>query len=480
MPEVFRLSATEAVRLLKRGELSPLELVEASAARIAAVDPHLNALPTLCIERARDRARSIMQEGWNRERSAAWLGGLPIAVKDLNPVAGVRTTFGSRIYAENIPKASDWLVQRLEDNGAIVMGKSNTPEFGAGANTFNEVFGKTRNPWNVEKSVSGSSGGSAAAVASGEVWLATGSDLGGSLRTPASFNAVVGLRPTPGRVVRGSPRLIFDTLNVEGPIARSAADTALFLDAMVGAHRADPLSFDAPQVSFLEALHTTPAPRRVSFSPNLGITPVDAEVEEICVAAAGRFAEMGAELYNDCPDFSGAFETFQVLRAAWFAGEHEQHLRNHLALLKPEIVSNIEKGLSITSADIIRAEHSRTGFYRNIVAFFNDYDLLLCPTAIVPPFDVDRRYVDEVNGHRFENYVQWTSITSAITLTSCPAISVPVGFTQDGLPVGLQIIGPPRGEAAILAAAARLEEAVNVVSRLPIDPINTSRSGKGI
>jgi amidase len=468
----------EAVRLLRRGELSPLELVEASAARIAATDPHLNALPTLCLERARDQARRIMREGRDRERPAAWLGGLPIAVKDLNAVAGVRTTYGSRIYADHVPKSSDWLVERLEARGAIVMGKSNTPEFGAGANTFNEVFGQTRNPWNLGKSVAGSSGGSAAAVASGQVWLATGTDLGGSLRTPASFNAVVGLRPGPGRVVRGSPQLAFDTLNVEGPIARSAADAALLLDAMAGPHRAEPLSRDAPAVSFVEAVRAAPAPRRVAFSPQLNITPVDPEVARICAAASHRLAEMGTELDDACPDFTGAFDTFQVLRAAWFAGEHEAELRDHRDLLKPEIVGEIEKGLAISAGDIARAERERTRLYRNVVAFFDDHDLLLCPTAIVPPFDVDQRYVEEVNGQRFANYVQWTSITSAITLTSCPAASVPVGFTHEGLPVGLQVIGPPHEEARVLAAAARLERVVDVVGRLPVDP-EPSRSGKG-
>ncbi|MFQ5545531.1 MAG: amidase, partial [Acidiferrobacterales bacterium] len=234
MNELCRLSAVEAVGLLKRGEIAPLELVEAAASRIAEVDVHLNALPTLCIERAQDHARRIIQEGPNGGRPASWLGGLPVAIKDLNPVAGVRTTYGSLIFAAHIPTRSDIMVERLEDNGAIVIGKSNTPEFGAGASTFNEVFGKTRNPWNVEKSVAGSSGGASAAVASGQVWLATGSDLGGNLRTPASFNSVVGLRPSPGRVARGPMVQPFSPLFVEGPIARSATDAALLLDATTG------------------------------------------------------------------------------------------------------------------------------------------------------------------------------------------------------------------------------------------------------
>ncbi len=239
--ELIRLNAVEAVKLLNRGEVTPLDLVEAAAARIAATDPVINALPTLCLERARDRARRLM-EARGVERPAGWLGGLPIAVKDLEDVAGVRTTYGSPIYGDHVPARSGILVERLESRGAIVIGKSNTPEFGAGASTFNEVFGRTCNPWNAAKSVAGSSGGSAAALAAGQVWLATGSDLGGSLRTPASFNGVIGLRPSPGRVAHGPRDAAFNTMSVEGPMARTAGDAALFLDAMAGQHPEDPMS----------------------------------------------------------------------------------------------------------------------------------------------------------------------------------------------------------------------------------------------
>ena len=249
--ELYRLTAAQAVRQLREKQLTPLDLVEAAAARIEAVDGHLNAMPTPCFERAREHAQSLMKASAEPQQ-AGWLGGLPIAVKDLVDVAGVRTTYGSPIYANHVPQRSDLLVERLEANGAIVIGKSNTPEFGAGASTFNEVFGKTRNPWNGDKSVSGSSGGSAAALASGQVWLATGSDLGGSLRLPASFNAVLGLRPSPGCVARGPALLPFATLAVEGPMARTAEDLALMLDAMSGAHPLDPLAVPAPAHSYLQ------------------------------------------------------------------------------------------------------------------------------------------------------------------------------------------------------------------------------------
>jgi amidase len=468
--ELHRLTAAEAVNLLKSRKISPLELVEAAARRIEATDSAVNALPTLCLERARDHARRIMKEGSKVERPPAWLGGLPIAVKDLNPVAGVRTTWGSPIFADHVPARSDIMVEILEGNGAIVIGKSNTPEFGAGASTFNEVFGKTRNPWNTTKSVAGSSGGSAAAVAAGEVWLATGSDLGGSLRTPASFNAVLGLRPSPGRVPRGPVPQPFDPLFVEGPIARTAADAALFLDAMVCEHREDPLSLAPPREPFAKSLKKGRKFKRIGFSHDLGIVPVDGQVADICEKAARVFEAGGATVEHAAPDFSEAIECFQTLRAVWFANQLADHYRNRRDQLKPEVVWNIEKGLALKAEDVGRAELQRFHLYRSVIEFFQSYDLLLCPAAIVPPFDVDLRYVSEVEGHQFDNYIHWISITSAITLTSCPAASVPAGFTRDALPVGLQIVGPPRGEATVLAAALLLDDATGISDRLPIDP----------
>lgn len=472
---LWRLPAVDTVDLLRRREVSPSELVDIAARRIEAVEPAINALPTLCLERARSRARAL-ENAPRSDTAPGWLGGLPIAVKDITPVAGVRTTYGSPIYADYVPERSDILVERLESNGALVIGKSNTPEFAAGASTFNEVFGKTRNPWNTGKSVAGSSGGSAAALAAGEVWLATGSDLGGSLRTPASFNSVVGLRPSPGRVLHGPVPQPFANLSVAGPMARTVADVALMLDACAGQHREDPLSLAAPQETFLAAAREARAPRRVAFSANLGLSPVDREVARICEQAAKRLSELGITVEEASPDFSGARETFQTLRAAWFAGEHMEHLARHRDQLKPEVVWNIEKGLALTAEDIARAERERGALYRRVVDFFADYDLLLCPTAIVPPFDVDVRYVEEVEGHRFDNYVDWIGITFVVTLTSCPALSLPAGFTADGLPVGVQLVAPPRAESALLGTAALLERTLQIQDRTPIDPRNASRS----
>ncbi|MDH3714724.1 MAG: amidase family protein [Gammaproteobacteria bacterium] len=468
--ELYRLTAMQAVRRLRDKQLTPLDLVEAAAARIEAVDGNLNAMPTHCFERAREHAKSLMKAS-AESRPAGWLGGLPIAVKDLVDVAGVRTTYGSPIYANHVPQRSDLLVERLEANGAIVIGKSNTPEFGAGASTFNEVFGKTRNPWNGAKSVSGSSGGSAAALASGQVWLATGSDLGGSLRLPASFNAVLGLRPSPGCVARGPELLPFATLSVEGPMARSAEDLALMLDAMSGTHPLDPLAVAAPARSYLQQVGEMPPPRRIGFSADLGFGVLNPEVGNICERAAATLAgACNAELVGDAPDLDGAQDCFQTLRAAQYAANHREKLAEHRELLKPEVIWNIEKGLALTAAEIGAAEHRRARLVQATGEFFQRCDLLVCPVAIVPPFDVDVRYVEQVGKHRFDNYIDWMTVTYVISLLGCPALSAPGGFTTDGLPVGLQIVAPPRHEARAIAAAQILETATGIAQQLPIDP----------
>ncbi|MCW9032903.1 MAG: amidase family protein [Rhodospirillales bacterium] len=454
--------------MLKKGEISPKELIYASSEQIKAVDGPLNALPTLCAERALETASKIDR---TNQDNPGWLGGLPIAVKDLNNVGGVRTTYGSPIFADNVPKTSDVMVKTLEANGALVVAKSNTPEFGAGANTFNEVFGATRNPWNLGKTCGGSSGGSAVALATGQVWLATGSDLGGSLRIPASFCSIVGLRPSPGRVARHPTPLPYGNLNVEGPMGRNVGDVALMLDAMVGGHPKDPISVAAPLTSFQQAVDQPAKPRRVAFTKDLGgLLPVDPEVAEICEKAALKLTSLGIDVEEESPDFSEALECFQTLRAAQMATNHFGLYQSMKEKLKPDLVWNIEKGLALTANEIGIAELSRGQLYQRMANFFDDYDLLLCPTAIVPPFDVDQRFVEEVNGHKFDNYVDWLGITFAITLTSCPTLSLPCGFTASGLPVGLQIIGKPRGEADLLSGAAMAENLFGLAEKVPFAP----------
>ena len=461
------MTATEAVSRLRHRDITPVELVEASIERIEMVDRQVNALPIRRFDEAREEARNWDADAHSGNPKS--LHGLPIAVKDYNDVRGTVTTYGSPIFADNIADKSDATVRQLEQNGAITIAKSNVPEW-AGGNTFNPVFGATRNPWDLRMSVGGSSGGSAAALASGLLWLATGNDLGGSLRTPAAFNGIVGLRPGPGRVPRGSRLPAMDMLWVEGPMARCVDDLALMLDAGVGQQADDPLSFDQSGVSFVAALEETGMPERVAFSPDLSIVSIEKEIAKICSGAAMAFADLGAEVTDDIPDFSGVLDAFQTLRAVLFATLMEPILVEHRDQIAPEIIGNIERGLNIRPLQIFESERVRCELYKKMVAFFESHDLLICPAASVAPFPVEQRYVKEIDGKPCETYIDWFSITFALTMTACPTISVPCGFTADGLPVGVQIVGKPRGEAALLRAARRFEEALGIARQLPINP----------
>lgn len=469
MKELYKLTARQMVDLLRTRQISPLEAVDASASRIEETDGDLNAMPTLCVERARDCAKELSRDT-GEGAGLGQLYGLPIAVKDLVDVAGVRSTKGSPIYSDRVPNESSYSVGILESNGALVIGKSNTPEFGAGANTFNEVFGKTRNPWDTRMTCGGSSGGSAVALASGQVWLATGSDLGGSLRIPASFCSVVGLRPSPGRVPEGPKALPFETLSVDGPMGRTVGDVALMLDAEVGHHTGDPLSYPAPQAPYVDAVDNPDVPDRIAYTPDLGIAPIAGEVEGICTMAVKQFDGIAA-IEEDTIDLHDARDTFQTLRAAQFASNMASLLETHRDQLKPEVIWNIEKGLALDRRDVEKAQVARGALFHRVRVFFEQYDLLVCPTVSVPPFDVNIRYLTDVDGVRMDNYVDWLLLTFALTLTACPAISVPCGFTKSGLPVGLQLVGPPRGEAQLLSAAALFEEAVGLMEKTPIDPV---------
>jgi amidase len=474
MNELWKLPAREAVRLLHAREISPLELIDVALARIAEVDPIVNALPTLCPERARAHAKRVMAgQDAPPGDGRGWLAGLPVVIKDLKDVAGVRTTYGSPIFKDHVPARSSYSVERLEAHGGIVLGKSNTPEFGAGAQTFNEVFGITRNPWDTGRTCGGSSGGAAVAVATGMAWLADGSDTGGSLRTPAAFCAVIGFRTSPWRVPHGPGNGPFQTLGVAGPMARDVRDAALLLDAMAGFDRRDPLTYEPPAVPYAQAVDQPQPLRRIAFSPDLGgITPVDPEIARICRAAAGRFRELGIEVDEDVsPDLAKTVEVFTVLRAANFVTSRAELLERHRDQLKPEVIWNIERGLEDTLGSLGWADRERAAMTRRMAEFLERYDLLLCPAAIVPPIPVEMRYLEELNGHRFPSYIDWVSITYAITLTGHPALSLPCGFTTDGLPVGLQLVGPARGEAAVLAAAAQLEDLLGLARQLPIDPV---------
>jgi len=465
--ELVRESACAIVGKLKTGDVTPLDLLDVLEKRIAEVDGKVNALPILCFDRARGHAKALMQKP-AAERGP--LAGLPIPIKDLTHVKGVRTTQGSPIFKDQIPGRSDVLVTHLEDNGAVVYAKSNTPEFGAGANTFNEVFGATLNPWDTSRSAAGSSGGAAVALATGMAWLAHGSDMGGSLRNPASFCGVVGLRPSIGRVAHTPKFKVDRTLSVQGPMARNVEDLALLLDAMSGEHPADPLSLPQLATSFLSQARSGQKPKRIAYSPDLGITPVDPEVAAVTRKAAERFAEAGAIVEEAHPDLREAHECFHVLRAFDFAISKAALLRTKRDMLKPEVIWNIEEGLKLSMEKIERAEAQRVAMTERTLAFFETYDLLLAPATIVAPFPIENRYVAECAGRKFSNYVEWLGIVYAITLACCPALSLPCGFTASGLPVGLQMVAPPRGEARLLAGAKLLEDILGLRGTTPIDP----------
>ncbi|MGE0422467.1 MAG: amidase [Reyranellaceae bacterium] len=464
-----RLTAVEAVDLLKKKKVSPLELIDAAEARTNEVDGALNAMVIRTFDRARDRAKSLKLPDPD---TPGWLGGLPFGVKDLNDVEGVITTFGCRVHKDNVAQRTCISVQHLEELGGLVVGKTNTPEFGAGAQTFNEVFGITRNPWDTRMTCAGSSGGAAVALAAGEVWLATGSDLGGSLRTPASFCSIVGFRPSPGRVAWGPGALPLNTFAQNGPMGRCVADVALMLDATAKHHPLDPLSYPAPSVPYARSASSPVAPKTVAWAGDFrGACIYDAEVEAICRAAAERFREIGAAVIEKSPDPEGARESFQIFRGHHMAASNGKLLQTHRELLKPEVIWNMEYGLSLTSEDLRRGLVQQAGAQQRFARFMADVDILCVPAAPVPPFPVEMRYVEEINGRKMPSYIDWVLGSSIVTMSGLPAVSMPCGFTKSGLPVGLMLVGKPRGEAGLISAAKLFEDIMGIARRLPIDPI---------
>jgi amidase len=473
MSELWQMTAVETVARLKKKEISPLDLVEASAKRIAEIEPAVNAMPTLCLDRARDHARKIMAGGAACEASgeAGWLAGLPVSIKDLNDVAGVRTTYGSPIFADHVPARSHPLVERIERKGGIVMGKSNTPEFGAGGSTFNEVFGRTRNPWNTSLTCGGSTGGGSVSVATGEVWLAQGTDHGGSLRRPGTYCSTVGIRPSAGRVTRGTSNNLYSPQSVQGPMARNVPDLALFLDTMAGFCPDDAMTFDAPAVSFSAGVAAAVAPKRVAITMDFGGRfELDREIREICEMTARRFEELGCIVEEASPDFGPVDEVFMAFRSQQFVVDRELQIEQHKDKIKPDIIWNTELGFKQTTRRLAWAERERAALYRRMAAFWQKYDLLVTPGSPTAAFDVMLRAPETINGRKLENYMSGSTLNSAITVTGSPAIAVPCGFDSFGRPVGLQLVGKPRGEAALLQAASLYEKLLGLSALLPIDP----------
>jgi amidase len=460
-------SAVSAVERLRRGDISPCELLESIEGRIEAVDARVNALPTRCFDRAeRFAAKLTALPRAERGRFA----GLPWVIKDSAAVSGVRTTYGSRAYADHVPAQSDYIVEAIEAEGGVVYAKSNTPEFEAGANTFNEVFGRTLNPWDLSRSAAGSSGGSAVAVATGMAFLAQGSDFACSLRYPPAFCNVVGLRPTPGLVPQGPSALPFQVLSVMGPLARSVADVALALDGLARFDPRDPLSRPRTASSYLTAAQVPRRPARAAFSMTLGLAAVDKIVQAATRDALGRLTSAGLAIEETHPDLSASDRAFRTLRAFQFAALHRETLERHRDMLKPEVVWNIEEGLKLTASDIAVAEADRAKLRHTMLDFLDTHGVLITPTAPVEPFPVEQRYVEEIDGRKLATYIDWLVLGYAVTICGCPAISIPCGRTTNGLPVGLQLVAKPYGEAELLSAASWCETVLGQSLRRPIDP----------
>lgn len=455
--ELCWMTAVELAQRIRKRELAVGEVLEAHLAQIERVNPAVNAICTLVGERAMEEARA-KDTALAKGLEPGPLFGLPIAHKDLALTKGIRTTLGSLIHKDFIPDADDLFIQRLRGAGAVTIGKTNTPEFGAGSHTFNAVFGATRNAYDLDKSAGGSSGGAAVALACGMVPVADGSDLGGSLRNPGSFNNVVGFRPSPGRVPRYPTDRPWDRLSVVGPMGRSVSDVALLLSVMAGPDHRDPITICESPAVFREPLEGDFKDTRIAWSSDLGQLPVQQPVIDVIEAALPRFEELGCSIEQTHPDFSGAREIFQVLRAHGFAAQHATELETHRDLMKDTVIWNTEQGLALSALDVSRAQAERAALFYRVQEFFERFDFLLLPVSQVVPFPIETDWVREINGIAMQTYVDWMMSCSFITLTEHPAMSMPCGFTPEGLPVGVQIVGPCRGERELLRLGHAFEQ----------------------
>ncbi len=467
MSELIWLTATEQAALIKRREVSALELLQAHLEQIEAINPQLNAIVTYLPEQARERAQAADAKQARGEELGV-LHGLPIAHKDLFETAGMRTTMGSPVFADYVPEADDLIIARLKAAGCISLGKTNVPEFGAGSHTFNPVFGATKNPYDLSRTCGGSSGGAAVALAAGMLPIADGSDMGGSLRNPASFNNVVGLRPTPGRVPRYPKADAWSLLSVDGPMARTVQDVALMLRAIAGPDARSPISLEAPASTFAGDLRRDFSGARIAWSPDLACLPVERNVIETIEAQLPAFADIGIAVEAAHPDFSDAYEIFQTLRAWSFELSFAEHFAQFgEGAFKETIRWNAAQGKRLSAAQISRTQVKRSELFHRVREFLDRYDCLLLPTAQVPPFPIEQEYPREIAGASMHTYIDWMMSCAFITVTGLPAISVPCGFTSAGLPVGLQMVGRPRGDFALLQLAYAFQEATRFYQRKP-------------
>jgi amidase len=446
------LSAAETARKVRAREVSPVDVLDACMARIERFNPELNAVVTLN-PRARDEAAAL-EARIARGEDVGPLAGVTVGIKDVTEVAGVRTTYGSPLFADHVPEHDAQVVERLRAAGAVIVGKTNTPEFAAGGNTFNPVFGRTRNPWNPERSAGGSTGGGAAGVASGMFALAQGTDLGGSLRIPASFCGIVGLRPSVGLVPTWPQDFMWDTMQVTGVMGRGAEDVALGLQAVAGASDRAPLAQPVEGRDFAAAVRGAEARGlRVAYCRDIAGIGIDAGVERVCREGALALREAGATVDEIELDLSYGRPAFLALRGLWFVSQLHPHL-DKLEHFGPNVANNVRAGLATSVESLGAAEGARRRIWERFRSFFTEYDLLLTPTMAVPPFAVEENYPATVGGRQMETYVDWIAPTFVLSLTGLPVASVPAGLDADGMPVGLQVVGPPRGEERALAAAS--------------------------
>jgi amidase len=458
--ELWRRGAVELAAMLRAGEVSAREIVAAHEARIDAVNATVNAIVTRTPERAAGSAARA-DEAFARGKLLGRLHGLPIAHKDLALTAGVRTTFGSPVFADHVPEEDELFVERIRDAGAVMLGKTNTPEWGAGSHTFNPVFGVTRNPYDLARSAGGSSGGAAAALATGMVPIADGSDLGGSLRNPAAFCNVVGFRPTPGRVPSWPSDEPSQDLSVDGPMGRTVSDVALLLSVMAGPDPRVPISIDEPGEAFAgAALDADVRGLCVAFAPDAdGHMPFEPAIVDVVRRHAATFEQLGWRVDETFPDLAGARDAFFTLRAKAYADDLGSLLATDRDRIKSTVVWNIEAGLSLTDDDVRRARDELRAIRSRAAAFFRRYDVLAMPVTQVVPFPVEVEYPTDIEGVAMTTYLDWMESCWAISVTGAPAISVPAGFTDNGLPVGLQLVGRPGADLTLLRAAAAFEAA---------------------
>lgn len=465
-PEICFLPALEIARLIRQKKLSAREAMQAHLKQIETVNPKVNAIVTLVADQALENAKKA-DEAQARGETLGPLHGLPVAHKDLVETKGIRTTFGSPLYRDNVPKEDAILIEKIRSAGAITVGKTNTPEFGAGSQTFNRVFGATRNPYDLTKTCGGSSGGAAVSLACGMVPIADGSDTGGSLRNPASFCSIVGFRTAPGRVARKAVGLAWSPLSVAGPMARNVADVALFLSAIAGPDPRCPISISQPGSQFTAPLARDFKGVRVAWFRNLGGIPFDPRIRQVVDARRKVFEDLGCIVEQSEPDFGDADAVFKTLRAFEFEAAYGERLRAHRDQFKDTIQWEVDRGAKLTGSEIAHAQTRHSALWAGFQTFLDRYEYFVLPVTQVPPFSVDQPYVTEIDGVKMETYIDWMKSCYYISIMGNPAISVPCGYTPEGLPVGLQIVGRHQAEFSVLQMAHAFEAATLQARRRP-------------